>query len=98
MFLIPPLQEVIQSEAPVSRKGKSPMRRQRSDFSSSSIAEIDALCCPLTLETFHDPVILLGDGHTYERVRTYTLFVFFVILFIFRKELQNGSVRTMRRR
>ena len=28
---------------------------------------LDALCCPLTLSEFSDPVILIGDGHTYER-------------------------------
>ena len=29
--------------------------------------DLDGLCCPLTLEAFVDPVILAGDGHTYER-------------------------------
>ena len=29
--------------------------------------DLDGLCCPLTLEWFVEPVILSGDGHTYER-------------------------------
>ncbi|KAJ8598637.1 hypothetical protein CTAYLR_003073 [Chrysophaeum taylorii] len=33
----------------------------------ASSDRLDALTCPLTLEMFEDPVILVGDGHTYER-------------------------------
>jgi hypothetical protein len=27
----------------------------------------DAICCPITQDTMNDPVLLVGDGHTYER-------------------------------
>lgn len=27
----------------------------------------DAICCPITQEVVHEPVLLVGDGHTYER-------------------------------
>lgn len=27
----------------------------------------DAICCPITQEIMVDPVLLVGDGHTYER-------------------------------
>jgi len=27
----------------------------------------DAICCPITQEVMIDPVLLVGDGHTYER-------------------------------
>ena len=33
---------------------------------------LDGLTCPLTLEPFVDPVILAGDGHTYERAAVTT--------------------------
>ena len=35
-------------------------------LNSKNSVENDELICPITLRTFHDPVIA-GDGHTYER-------------------------------
>mmetsp|Transcript_20950 Transcript_20950/g.67482 ORF Transcript_20950/g.67482 Transcript_20950/m.67482 type:complete len:170 (-) Transcript_20950:957-1466(-) len=52
--------------SPSPKVAANPFGRSSSSVGSKSL-ELDALCCPLTLVEFEDPVILSGDGHSYER-------------------------------